>query len=70
MIRILYTSIVKSLAHRSCQDSYTQKGKIAMTKKEIKEKISAMDGQQARIALLCINEGKAMEEAIEIALTY
>lgn len=41
-----------------------------MTKKEIKEKISAMDGQQARIALLCINEGKAMEEAIEIALTY
>lgn len=41
-----------------------------MTKKEIEEKINRMTGTQARIALQCINEGKTMEEAIEIALTY
>lgn len=36
----------------------------------IKEQILQLSGQQARIALLAISQGKSLEEAVEIAQTH
>jgi Zinc ribbon domain len=65
--------VSESLAH-SCNDNKDpmcpECGDRSLGGEEMQQRISNLNGRQARIALLAINEGNGIDEAIDIAVSY